>query len=556
MMPRLHALLLLALASSVAGQQREATIGVRFRVTAVRPAGRLVIDRGSTDKIAIDDIAFVLPRDGGRLRGKVVELEARSAVLELERRDVTVAAGTRGEFRVPNSRFRAKPAGREQQKPRADPEKPGERDPPRWRTRDEGWRPGMPLLSKVRPVRPEDRAWKMAGRIYSSGSLSRTPHAGSSDSFVRVGADLSFSNLFAAGGELRIDAETNYKTEQNGIRGADVLIRRLGYTYGGTRFSPHRVDVGRFLHGEVPEFGVVDGAAWSHRLENGDRFGVSLGFLPEPDDDYESFSDLQLAGFYKWVADEHEIFSVTGGFQKTFHSGHNDRDLIVGKLDYLPGDGWDAHASIWVDLYTGNDPSKNRFAELTQGIFTLGRRFDDGSGIDVSLWHQMFPDILRRQNRPLTANRLSVDRHDRLTLSAWTPWGENSRLRGTLAGWNDEDESGANIEAGFDVRELLFENGRSDLTVFASAAQFESAVGFRIATGRTTRHGRWDASYDFTYHHRVAFPSNFADIAQHRWFAEHEFALDDGWDLSTWADANLWDSDFSVALGFYLQKRF
>ncbi len=561
--------LAVAIANHATAQRSEPTVRVSFRVTSVRPAGRLVIDRGTRDQIATDDLVVLLPRSGRRLRGKVLRVDGRSAVVELDERNFAAAPGTRGEVRVPASRFATKPRPRatvvrprpQPHVPKVVPEaRPGKdalpTKKPTWKNKDEKWKPGMPLLTRVRPVRPEDRAWQMTGRFFTTGVLSQTPNNGSSNSYFRAGTDLTYENLFSRGGELHIDTEFNFKTEQTNIRGADILLRRLSYTLGGTRFATNRLDGGRFLQYEMPEFGVLDGVAWSRRLEGGHRFGASLGFLPEPDDDYNSFSDFQLAAFYKWVSDEREEFAISGGFQKTFHHGRADRDLLVGKIQYLPDDGWDVHGTAWVDFYTNKDANKKQTIELTQSVLTVGRRFDNGSGADITLWHQKFPDIRRRQNRPITANRLRVDRTDRLTLNGWTLWDEKTRLHGAIAGWTDEDENGSSIEAGADVAEMLFEDGRTDITAFANQGQHEAAIGVRVATGRYTSLGRWDASYDLTYHHRVAFPADFADIFQHRFFGQHEFAMTGGWDLSAWADANLWDSDVSIAVGFYMQKRF
>ena len=55
------------------------------------------------------------------------------------------------------------------------------------------------------------------------------------------------------------------------------------------------------------------------------------------------------------VMGEQEQLTLGGGYQKTFHDAKSDRDLFIGKIVYLPDEGWDANATLWVDLYVGKD---------------------------------------------------------------------------------------------------------------------------------------------------------------------------------------------------------
>lgn len=543
-------------AAALPGQQDETGILVMFRVTSVQPRGRLVIDRGETDKLEEGDTLVVLPRNGGRLSGRVTRVEARTAVVELDDVNSAPPVGTRGEVWLPKLRF-ARTTDPDRARTKTEDSLPTEPRPPaEWQNTDEEWKPGMPLLTRVRPVRPENRTWSMTGRAFLSSQLSHVPRSGSSNSWFRSGADVTFQNPFHNGGDLRVDGELNYKTSYSEDRAPDLLVRRAAYTLGGTRYARDRFDFGRFMQHDLSEFGVMDGVAWSRRRENGHRFGASLGFLPEPNDDFRSFKDFQLSAHYQWVADEYERVSLTGGFQKTFHYGKSDRDLLLARFSVTPEEGWEFYGTTWIDLYTGNDSAKKHFIELTQALLVAARRYDDGSGLDISLWHQMFPDVLANVKRYMPPNRVASDRHDRLTINAWLPRGEDTMVRGTAALWNDEDESGGSLEFGIDQQRLFFENGSTGVVLYAADAAFESAFGALVRTGRRTETARWEVSYDFGYHHRVGFPSDFADIIQHRIFGEYEMPMDGGWDLRGWADSNLYDGDVSVAVGFWVQKRF
>ena len=533
-------LALLVIAAGVRAEDEDERVALR--VISVNP---VVVDRGTRDGLAVGDGVTFLPRGGGTYGGVVIEVDERTAVIEMHDKKFLPEPGTRGEVRVPRKRF-VDSEEPEKKKDEEDEEKKKPDHEP-WKNRDEGWKPGSPLL-KDAPRHPRDRARDIAIRTYVNGDLTQDIDGDFENSLLRWGADVSVTNLFGLGGRIRFEGEVAYLSDADeDSLGFDVLIRRLSYTWGGNRFSPMRWEVGRFLQHGMPEFGVLDGIEWSERREGGDRYGVSVGLMPEPDDDYESFNDFQIAVFYEWVADVREEFTVGVGFQKTWHNGASDRDLLIVKMRHIPKDGWRAHATVWIDFGTG--------VEVTQAVASLTRSFAGGDGIEFTYTRILFPNLLRFEFLPVGAAEIANGHHDRLAADGWIRLSERGRLLGHLSGWTDEDSNGGAAEIGLEVTDLFLDHSRAEITLFGALAQFESLAGVRLAYGRTVGTGRWDVFYEIGNHHQKGFPADRDDIVQQRLRASGSFVHSSGWDVSIYVEGVLWD-EFSWSVGFYLQKRF
>ncbi len=548
-------LLILALSglcTRVSGQDTEGIERVPLRVTAAGPEGTVIVDRGERDRMAVGDLVLLTPRGGGTLRGTVIQIDERSGIVALHDRTVIPPAGTSGEVLIPSARFqvqeRVEETGPERQ----------ETTPahPPWENRDVPWQEGMPLLSQVRPVRPEDRRSEIRGRIYTIGNVIQTKEDSFKNSFGRVGTDLLFQNPFGAGGNLRFDGEFNYKTEVNDESGLDLLLYNLSYSQGGTRFSDSRWEVGRFLQHGMPELGVLDGFEYSHRTQGGNLLGGSIGFMPRPTDDFDSFADFQIAAYYLWAVDPRQELSIGGGVQKTLHNGESDRDLLVAKFRYLPPDGLYLNGTFWVDFYTSDDDVKGSGPELTEVVASLGNRSVDGSGFDLSYRHQMFPEIDRNEFIPILDADLADNYYDRLTLSGWGWLADNQRLHGHVGGWVDEEEAGGFGDLGMEIQDVFLNRDRLDVTLFGNRAEYSSGGGVRISYGRYTENGRWDLFYEITDNHQFDFPNDADDILQHRFRVSRSIYTDSGWNLSLDAGATLWDREWSWNLGFYIEKNF
>lgn len=535
-------------------QDADPWLRLKARVISVGEDGRFVIDRGTRDRVEKGDFVFLYPREGGNYRADVLDVTERSATAELRDKKYRPVAGMRGEVVYRKARLKPatpkKPdAGAKADKPTTEPKKPA------FKNKDDKWKPGMPLLATPEPVRPEQREPNFFGRAYAMGDLTRQKGQGFSNSFIRAGADMTYENPMGHGGTFRLNAEANYKKEFNGKSGPDILIRRLSYRWGGTRFIQARWEAGRFLQHAVPEFGYLDGVEWNRRMDQ-HRFGVSAGLMPEPTEDFDTGSDFQVGAFYEWAADIREQLTFGIAAQKTFHHSKSDRDLVVMKFRYYPDSGWNARGTIWVDFYTGKDRFKDAFMEVTQAFLSAGRDLANGGHVEFSFSRRRFPQLLRDEFVPIAFDKLDNNQYDRLAFDAWTPLGKSTRLQGHLSGWNDEDDEGASVDVGLQFDDALMKDGRLQLSAFGTLADFVSSAGGRVSLGQYHGATHWNVLYDFGHHHAVGFPDDRNDLIQHRVRVSTGMQLSSSVDLSLHGEVRFWDDDISWTTGFFIQKSF
>jgi hypothetical protein len=570
---------------------------VEVRVMLSSP-GTLVVDRGTADLLVAGDAVVLRLKDGTKCTGKVSQVHERSSTVKLDDKSLVVPTGTRGAVTIPKARRNppkepapkksgkpdapdtpdpkdAKdaqpPAAKEtptkappipapakgEAKPEAAPQTKAETpDHPAWANADKDYAAGMPLLSQLRPVRPDARTPVTTGRIFSAGSIVRASSGSWSNSYARLGGEATSENLFGDGATLHVEGEVDYRTELDGNHGVDVLAYNLSYTWGGTRFDPTRLEVGRFLQFGMPEFGVLDGAEWTRRLGDGGMVGASIGFMPEPDDNFRSFEDFQFAAYYHWVQDDSERFTATVGFEKTLHEWTWDRDLVVASVRYAPEAEWDFHGTAWVDLYGSSDDEKRSAVEVTQAYLTLARHYSDGGG-DLTFRHIQFPEINREgEFTPITAAEVEDNHVEELSASGYTITSNRNRLHAQVGAWSDEDENGGSADAGIEFPELLFQGLRPDFTAFGTRGQSTTIFGGRVACSLEADDGHWDLSYEFSNHRIHNFSSSVNDLNQQRLYVSRSFNLRGGWTASLNASAVGWDTDLAWSVGWYVQKIF
>ena len=305
----------------------------------------------------------------------------------------------------------------------------------------------------------------------------------------------------------------------------------------------------------MPEFGELDGVEWSHRFDGGDRVGSSIGWMPEPDREHTTGRDFQVAGWYEWVQDEREELAFAAGYQKTFHGGAPDRDLIVARMHWLPLRGWNANASAFVDLYSAGDDAKGPGIGLTHANASLRRQFKT-AGVNFTYAHQEFPEIDRNEFTPVLANQLADDHLNRLAVSGWTRLSRDLRLSGHVGGWLDEDDVGTDGEVALTLDGALVREDRAELAVFGTVGQFTKAHGARVGYGRSLDGGRWDVLYELADFRQNGFNSNNDDILQHRLRGSHEIFTLSGWTFSWYAEALYWSDEFGAVVGAFLQRSF
>jgi hypothetical protein len=545
----------IAFASAAAGRQDDTFVRLPLRITSTGPSA--IVDRGTRDGVAVGDLVVLFPHQGGTIRAVIRQPNERSATLELKRDVAMPPVGTRGEVLVPRARLEPAtvPAPVE---PDSTESAPPEHPP--WENSDEEWTGEQPLLAQVGTVRPEERATILTGRLYLISDYTHTINSERSDSFSRVGLDLRYSNPFDRGGELHLDGELNYRTvlveDENDLYDGHSRLDRLSYTLGGDRFLEDRRQFGRFLSYGMPEFGVIDGYEYTRETSRGEKLGWSIGFMPEPDADAESFRDLQISAHYLWDVADFKHFSIESGYQKTFHQGTADRDLFVFKVRHQPAEGWDIYGTAWVDLYTSNDDFKDSGLELTQTFLTAARRFESGNGYDLTYTLLRFPELLRNEFTKVATTQLTDDETDRLSLDGWYHLDLDRRLSGRVSAWRDEDESGSEFEVGLDVQDFVLDRSLATAAMFLNHSRFADSYGTRLAWRRDLDAGHWSVHGELARNRQEGFSNNFDDLPIVRGRLTRGFRTISGWDVELYAEGTTWDQDHAWSIGLFGQRTF
>ena len=539
---------------------------ISLRVTSSDPS-LIVVDRGEGDGLQIGDPVRIFLRRGGVQEATVVSVQMRSAVIEMLDTSIVPEPGTRGEVEIPSSRIGQPeanepplPGTQEEGAPAADeltPERPEAGADPR----GDGWQPGMPLLAQVNAVRPERRKPFVTGRVYTTMDYIRSGQDNRTDFWARSGLGLTYGNPFGRGGRLNFDGEINHrsvlKPREDYVEDHTRLrLDRLSYAWGGTRFQRDRFEVGRFLQSGLPEFGVLDGLEWQRRDANGHRYGASVGYLPEPDGEQQTGHDLQFAGWYRWVSDDSERFTMTGGFQKTLHDMTSDRDLFLFKVQAEPWKDWSLRGSAWIDYYDSRDVLKSSGLDLTRTLLSLSRRLENGRGLDLRLSHYRFPETRRQVgNGPILAE-LKNDRAERLSVRSWRRSRRGTTTHVEAGVWSDENDTGGDLEFGFQLQDLLLNDSRTGLVLFGARGRFDTVGGLRVVLSRELKRGRWDVLYELAHHHQDGFSDDRDDLLQNRLRGSRLFPLRSGWTLSPYVEADYWDQELAWSFGFWLRRRF
>ncbi len=522
-----------------------------LRVSSLRPSGACIVDRGKRDLVQVGDRVTLEPRNGKPLQGTVTEIDERTALVELVDPAAVVLVGTRGYVLLPRSRREAVRPAREPAP--ADPAPPVDPSQP---AAEEEWKPGMPLLGTTRPPRPDERPRSVHGRVYGAANVVRSLDEWN-QSYLRTGLDFEIDNIGGDGGTVRFHGQFDWSTETSERTGTDLRLFELSYEHGGTRFQPWRWQVGRFLQRDMPEFGILDGIEVGHRREGGDRFGCSLGYLPELDEDMESFADLQIAAWYVWNQDVAERVQVALGYQKSWHRMDLDRDLVVVRTRYLPLTGWDLSTTLWIDFYTSADDLKDETLEVTRANAFASRRWDKGGGVEFFYDHEEYPELLRRELPQSIQPQTLIDAHqDRVSLHAWIHSSDSTRWFTRVTGWIDEQREGGAAELGVAADGLLQSRARTALALFDVQGLTNTVIGARVEHGGSYGWGRLDLLYELGFVHHEGFPNDRDDLLQHRVGALATTNLGSGWDTTFFADATFWDDEVSFGLGIHVQKLF
>jgi hypothetical protein len=476
-----------------------------------------------------------------------------SARAELTGAVAGVDVGTRGEVWLPESRF----------EPLAEKPLPPAQDgaePPTWEHPPEDWDTELPLLAPAEAREPAERDWRFFGRIYTGFDYTDDDQYGSTYDTFRSGLEFDLENPFKRGGLIHFDADYYSRSADvdNGNDSDDskLLIRRASYRWGGIRGRPNTWEVGRFLHQEFPELSVIDGAEFVHQLDSGSRLGGSVGFLPEYDDDFSSGDDLATSVFHRYVSGPEEAFSFGTAYQKTWHKGSADRDLLINTVDIFANGNTSAHATTWVDFYTSSDDRKDKSVELTQMQFDARYRSDAGNGVGIFASHLRWPDIQRSEFQRLTDEQIEKNKVGRIGANGWLRTSPRTRLHTRVDYWEDQDDSGGAGRLRWSLRDIFYERGEVSFEAYGSQGKFNDVVGGRVNANRRFSYGFLNLYWDSTNFEQDGFNGSQSELLQHRAGFSYDTTTLRDWDLSFWGEKRLGDEQDSWSAGIFLQRRF
>lgn len=529
-------------------------VRVDLRVIATGSGADVIVDRGSSDKLAVGDTVFFYPRGGAAQTGKVSSLEERSAVVRLGSAN-QVPIGTRAEVVIPTSRYR------EVDEPTSTPKNElAVPEHPPWENKDEDWTPDKPLLAEIAAIRPQDRRMVVTGRVYWIADGTYTTEPGRQHSFTRIGTDVNYLNPFGKGGGLHVDAEGNYRTTETPDQAAEraflTRLDRFSYSRGGDRFIPNRSEIGRFLQYGMPEFGVLDGAEYGRRLPDGEYTGWSIGFMPEPDEEYQTGEDFQIAFNRRWKLDDFEGLTVEGGYQKTFHEGSADRDLFVTKVVRLPRDGWDFYGTAWVDVYSSGDNVKGSGVEVTQLHLSTNRSYADGTLLGFTYSSFRFPKVDRNEYTTVNDTELADGVSQRFWIDCSKPCSKDSRYVGRVGTWKDEFETGADFEAGLEVDDWCFERSLTRTTLFGTNGRFSNVTGLRFEYSAYSDNGSWDFFTEASRREQDDFSGELDELPLYRLRVTRGLRTDSGWDVDLYTEVASYQEESAVSMGLFAQRSF
>lgn len=534
---------LLGLCATLLAQDESRLERVEVRVTAV--LGDLVyLDRGADARLAVGDRVTLRPSGRTPLEAELTLVTRASARATLLGEPGGLAVGDLGEVLVPATRPSSGEAGPEIV----------------WEHPAEAFDSSQPLLGPAAHTPPADRPRTLRGRAFVAFDFYSDREEGGQDAWLaRTGFDATLTNPFGRGGLLDARVEVfGRRTELD--EGTEDLTRlridRLAYRVGATREEARAFSIGRFLHGEMPELGLIDGLEVVQRLPSGDRLGASVGFLPEPFAELDTGDDLSAAVFYRGFLGERAQFSYAGAFQKTWHRGDADRDLLLASLDWSPGSVFALHGSAWVDLYGSGDESKDAGPELSEAHFAANWRFSGERGFGLSATHVRWPEIERNEFPEPSLADLSDAEVTRLGAHAYTRLSERLRLRVRGDLWEDQDQSGAGGEvelarggSGPRYRELA-------LALFANDAKFIEVYGARLTLRDRGPRAGWRLGYEAALFDNAGdFDFGDAEL-QHLVRAGLDRDLGADWSLALDGDYRFGDDQEGFALGLFLVRRF
>jgi hypothetical protein len=564
------ALLLLALVPQDGpGPRAESAKFVRIEVVCTALSGNSAyLDLGREAGFAPGDRVRLFASTGPARKGRISSVSRTSARVEIEGGLDGLEIGVRGEVWVPRERLEPRAPESESAPATSTPPATPEPQPapapavvvehPAWTAPPVEWNDALPLLAPAHGLAPEKRARRLVGQVWSTLDWTEDSPGGETREFLAstLGFDARLENPFGQGGHLSLDAEL-FSRRADTTDGTEdesrLRLDRASYAWGGVRGARDRGELGRFLQSELPALGFLDGFEYVRHVDARNRVGASIGFLPVPNDVFQSGDDLQAAVFYGRTSGEDRRVSFATGYQKTWHRGAADRDLLVGELELFPGPRTSLSSSALVDLYTSGDELKGAGPELTQLFVNATHRTPAGHGLGLFVSRFRWPELLRNEFPDVTAAEIAAARTTRGGADGWLALGAHTQLYGRAEAWSDQDDSGGGGRVRLTWRDLARRGDVLLLESFTHSSKFTRALGLRVSARRRLERAAYELSLDSTLFEQDGVDE---ELLQHAARGGLELTLGSRWFLAVYAESRFGDDQDALSVGLSLSRSF
>ncbi len=527
-----------------------------LQVTVTSTTGRSIfIDLGRNDGIEPGHVARFFPPGLGEVEGVVRDASPDTARIEVI--DATaIPVGTHGEIAVPAG-------SRVNQKDTTNSRVPSHAP---WTRKMESQDESVPLLSPVQRQKASDRPPEIDGRVYTQFDYTwdRGDDRLAEYYYARMGVTMSATNQLGWGERFELSTQGSvrgYKQEGDEEEGGgserDTRWRldRLSFTLGGYEYSPYRLQLGRFYPTDVPEIGLIDGVEAAVLYPNGLRIGGTLGFLPLPSAERKTGDDFSANLFLAKQPKRGESLSYMLVYEKTWHKGEADRDLILGRISLQPTESLWLYGSFKADIYTSGDPNKGSGIGLTQAYLQARYTPSDKYGFGLSLSHFEWPDILREEYGEPDPELIDEGHVDRAELSAWYKLTPDFRVTGRVNAWEDHRDQGYGGQIGFDWTNISRYDFSLHSSVRYTTGSFTEGTGYRLELRKNFK-----SIYTYLAYDRYDYETiNADDVSSEYTRQTLRGGLD--WRFGNWAlnvseHYEFGDNDDAFGTELYLEYRF
>jgi hypothetical protein len=549
---RIHLAVIALLSCMVAQLHAASTVSVV--VTSV--SGRDVfLDRGRGAGIGPDMRVRFFPPGAAAVEGIVRDVSSNNARVEMLPGNSPPQVGTVGEVQVPDTSTAPATDNAATSSPTTIPAHAP------W-TRQEGARTAdMPLLAPAFSKPPSERAPTYHGRVYTQFQLADDRGDGRDNQYYlgRVGTALTVTNPFHQGGELRLDTEFDRRgadlTDSGDGSEDDYILDQLSYAIGTEEYSPYRLEMGRFYSYYLPEIGTIDGVEGALRFQNGLSLGGAVGAYPVAFPDREEGDDYGFHVFADYHPDGVKAPQFTLGYQKTWHKGSADRDLLIARASVWPTPNLWLYASAQIDIYTNSDTLKSSGPHLTTGWFQARYTPDDVKGAAVSVSRYTYADVKRDEYEFVPPALIQDGQVDRVEVSVWHNLTKD--LRPTLRGsyFSDQTDDGFGGELDLDWTNALHSPVNLYGAVYYNEGTYTKDMGFRTEARMARGNFDFFVGYEFDRYTQRGMIANIDYLTRQavRGGVGYQFGK---WYYTLSLDHYFGDSENSYVLGTYLEYRF